>query len=123
MNVELCNACHSGGPRNGVMTGIEDYVAQSTLAFRKIDLPLYYGLTILVTQARLQRESALAEALSALESADGMRRLLAEGERLRCVENVVLQSLSRKVRALEARLAARQRGGEGGSRDDGASTG
>lgn len=104
MNCDLCNARHSGGAKNGVMTGIEDYVAESSLEIRKIDLPIYYGLTILVTEQRLELEVELASALEALQSAAGMRRLLAESERLRCAEGIVLQSLSRKLRSLQDQL-------------------
>jgi hypothetical protein len=110
MNVELCNARQSGGPRNGVMTGVEDFLAQSRLEFLKIDLPLYYGLTILVSAARLVREPALAKSLAGLESQEGLRKLVAIGERLRCVENVVLQTLSRRLNSVESRLAAFESG-------------
>lgn len=106
LNVELCNAEHSGGARNGVMTGIEDYIKQSRLAFRKIDLPVYYGLTILVSEARLGRETALAAALASQQSVEGLFHLMAVGEQLRCSENVVLQGLRRQLTELERRLAA-----------------
>jgi len=103
LNVDLCNALSAGGPRNGVLTGVEDYVAQSTLRFEQIDLPIYYGVTVLATGSRVESEPKLARAMAELQSPDGLRRLLAAGERLRCVENVVLQTLGRKVVELEGR--------------------
>lgn len=54
MNGVLANALHEGGPRNGVLTGIEDFVASVGAAhftFRK--LPFFNGLGILIPEGRM----------------------------------------------------------------------
>ena len=105
MNLDLCNAVAEGGERNGVLTGVEDYIEQSGLEFRFINLPLYFGLGILITEQRLAANPALAEEIARLEhmlQGDQLRKLT---EHLRIVEGVGLQALSRKLDASEARVA------------------
>lgn len=54
MNGVLANALHEGGPRNGVLTGIEDFIASAGAArftFRK--LPFFNGLGILIPEGRM----------------------------------------------------------------------
>ena len=53
MNGVLANALHEGGPRNGVLTAIEDYIASSGLEFTFRKLPFFNGLGILVPAARM----------------------------------------------------------------------
>ena len=52
MNGHLANALHEGGPRNGVLTGIEDFVAESGVRAKLHVLPFINGLGILVPEAR-----------------------------------------------------------------------
>jgi hypothetical protein len=83
LNANFHNALHEGGPRNGVLTGIEDFIGGygGKLAFHT--LPFFNGLGILVPQERTtpalealidsfySRESLL-ETVVTLET-DGMR--------------------------------------------------
>ena len=105
MNLELCNAVDEGGPKNGVLTGVEDYIAQSALDFRFLNLPFYYGLGILVTEQRLAANPALAAQISTLEQQLQGEELIRLAEHLRIVEGVVLQTLQRKLEASEQRVA------------------
>ncbi len=90
MNQVLANALVEGGPRNGVLTAIEDFIeaAPFEIEFRK--LPFFNGLGILVPRARMTPElqtqidsffsgETLLRACEALEN-DGMtiRAKLAE---------------------------------------------
>lgn len=104
MNLELCNARQLGGERNGVLTGVEDYVKESALDFRFIQLPFYYGLGILVTRERLAGNPALAAELDRLDAELAGYDLIALAEHLRLVEGVVLQTINRKLTASEARV-------------------
>ncbi len=52
-NANLCHAVHEGGPRNGVRTAIEDFVATRAADFRIVWLPLLFGLAVIVPRARL----------------------------------------------------------------------
>ena len=105
MNIELCNATHSGGPRNGVLTGIEDFVGESALSLRLIVLPVYFGLAIVVSEQRVENNPALSRALEDLLSAQGWQRLCVLTEHLRCVANVFLQTVDRQHKADVAEFA------------------
>lgn len=52
MSSHLANAQHEGGPRNGVLTGIEDFVAEAQPGAKLHVLPFFNGLGILVPEAR-----------------------------------------------------------------------
>ena len=106
LNVSLHNAVEEGGPRNGVLTGLEDYLAQSALDYRFINLPLYYGLGILVTEQRIAENPTLATELATLEAMLTGEPLIQLTEHLRVVEGIVLQTLQRKLDASEARVQA-----------------
>src|SRR6202008_2307272 len=52
MNGHLANAVHEGGLRNGVLTGVEDFVAEARPRAVLHVLPFFNGLGILVPEAR-----------------------------------------------------------------------
>ncbi len=97
MNSALANAEIEGGPHNGVMTGIEDFIAQYDKPLRLVVLPIYFGLAILVEQERLARQPALAAALDRLESPDGKDALLQLSEDIR-LEAVIFDQALIKLR-------------------------
>lgn len=53
LNGHLANALHEGGPRNGVLTAIEDFVNSSSSKIHLYKLPFFNGLAILVPEQRL----------------------------------------------------------------------
>ena len=83
MNPTLANATHEGGPRNGVMTGLDDFIAEYPKPLRKVVLPLYFGLAIVVEEERLAAQPELAAVLDRLESNEGKDELLRLGEGIR----------------------------------------
>ena len=105
MNLELCNAVKEGGARNGVLTAVEDYMADSALDFHFVNLPLFYGLGILVTQARLQSSDRLQGAFATIALDPGAENLLRLNEHLRCVDGIYLQAVSRQLQAAQERIA------------------
>lgn len=106
MNPTYCNAVREGGERNGVLTGVEDYIRESALDFRFLNLPFYFGLGILVTEARLAACPALRAGMDRLQNAaEQGEELLGLSEHIRCAEGVVLQTLDRKVIACEQQIA------------------
>lgn len=105
MNQHLYNAVDAGGARNGVMTAVEDYLEQSTMPWHAVHLPLYFGLSILVTESKLAEHSALAAAVESLEGQLAGRDLIAFGERLRLAEGVAYQKLQRELDATKQRVA------------------
>jgi hypothetical protein len=50
-NAHLCNALREGGKKNGVLTAVEDYLAQSPHAFMVARIPAAFGLAILLPRA------------------------------------------------------------------------
>ena len=77
------NAEREGGPRNGVMTALEDFLAEHDEPTRTVVLPPYFGLAIVAAESRLGRQPALTAVLDHLESAEGRLALLELGEELR----------------------------------------
>ena len=71
MNPTMCNAEMEGGPRNGVMTGLDDFMAEHDRPLRCVVLPIYFGLAIVVEEERLARQPELAAELDRLESIAG----------------------------------------------------
>jgi hypothetical protein len=69
-NPHIWNACHEGGPRNGVRTALEDFVALDPERFRCTVLDDFVGLGIVVDQRRLGEAPALGAALDAVVAAD-----------------------------------------------------
>jgi hypothetical protein len=53
MNRMLANAVREGGPRNGVLTAIEDYIASMDIPYELRCLPFFNGLGILVPAPRM----------------------------------------------------------------------
>jgi cephalosporin hydroxylase/predicted O-methyltransferase YrrM len=87
LNPTMCNAEEEGGPRNGVMTALEDFIAEHPRPLRKIVIPIYFGLAIVVAEDRLAAQPALERAIARLQSKEGRYELLevAEATRLRAM--------------------------------------
>lgn len=109
MNRTLDNALLEGGPRNGVLTGVEDFIEQSAIQWRFLNLPLYYGLGILVAEARLEASAALRAQIDALSLSDGAERLLRQAEHIRCVDGVMMQAINHRLVAAEERVRELER--------------
>src|SRR5882672_2273834 len=116
LNPEHYNAVTEGGPRNGVMTALDDFIAEYDRPVRRLVLPVYFGLAIVVEEARLEREPELRALLDSFESAEGKDILLAIAEqtRLQAIlfqhndyygrRNLVTRAADRYLNLLEAAL-------------------
>ena len=51
LNAHLCHAEQEGGPHNGVLTAIEDFISESADHIRTLHLPILFGLSVLIPQA------------------------------------------------------------------------
>lgn len=60
-------ASREGGPRNGILTAMEDFLAHTSLHIRCILIPGMYGLGILIDEKRIGENSALSQFLSRIE--------------------------------------------------------
>jgi hypothetical protein len=105
MNQQMCNALEEGGPRNGVMTAVEDYLAQSPIEWRMLHIPLYFGLTILATREMVNARPALASRMDHLEKQLQGSELVAVGEELRIAEGIAFQKVHRELQEARQRIA------------------
>jgi hypothetical protein len=107
MSGHLANAQHEGGPRNGVLTGVEDFIAEAQPRATLHVLPFFNGLGILVPEARSTPglEAVIAsftEGASLLQTAKEL-----EESHMRCrVENA--QLVARFTRRTDALVRARK---------------
>jgi hypothetical protein len=102
INGHFANALHEGGPRNGVLTAVEDFISASgaDVVFRR--LPFFNGLGILLPRPRLSDAvSRIVEgffnAESLLESCEALER---DGMNVRVELAVCRQHLTRRTEAL-----------------------
>lgn len=98
INPRFANAKHEGGPRNGVMTAIEDFVGTAGEPIELTVLPELHGLAILAPGSRLDAQPRLPREIAGINTA--RRRadlaLLVEQERLRLL--VANEELKRRVK-------------------------
>lgn len=103
MNGVLANALREGGPRNGVLTAIEDYIASSTVEFTFHKLPFFNGLGILIPAARMT--PALQALIDGFFTADSLLEACmaveADGMHIRAILAQTETCLSRRTAALE----------------------
>ena len=90
LNPTNCNATHEGGPRNGVMTAVDDFIAEYDRPLRLLFLPTYFGLAFVVEEAVLDAHPALRDHLDWLESSDGRAALLEMTEASR-LDSLIMQ--------------------------------
>ncbi|MGJ4925556.1 CmcI family methyltransferase [Bradyrhizobium sp. HKCCYLS2038] len=78
------HAENEGGPRNGVRTAIEDFLACRQGQFEVVWLPMLFGLAVIVPKARLAASDQLAAVLAPLDLSRPLRSLckISELERL-----------------------------------------
>lgn len=73
-NANLWNASHEGGPRNGVLTAVEDFLKESKQPLHLIQVPGFHGLGILYPPAIAEQNAELANFLRGLELSPFLRR-------------------------------------------------
>ncbi len=99
INPQLANAKHEGGPRNGVMTAIEDFVEMAGEALELTVLPGLHGLAIVAPSSRLDADPRLKRVIARWGTAKGRADLvpLVERERQRLL--VANDELKRRLAA------------------------
>jgi hypothetical protein len=99
LNAQLDNALDEGGPKNGVLTGIEDFVAESKVGTLHV-FPALFGLAVLVPDHLAAHEGLKAQVDHWL-GAEGLRTLLALVEHERVTEYAYAQAELRRRDAEE----------------------
>ncbi|MGH6693225.1 MAG: TylF/MycF/NovP-related O-methyltransferase, partial [Gammaproteobacteria bacterium] len=97
MNRDMWNAEHEGGPRNGVMTALDDFVAEHPSALRVVVVPVFYGLAIVAEARVVDAHPDLATLLDRLEHPEGRSEIIALAERIRVDEAIFGQAWIRML--------------------------
>jgi cephalosporin hydroxylase len=84
LNATLCHAEHEGGPHNGVLTAIEDFISEDPGSFHFAHLPVLFGLSVLIPRATVARVPGLKSFMDDLELNRSWRSLLEIAETERC---------------------------------------
>lgn len=63
-NAHLCNAIAEGGPKNGVLTAVEDYLQETEIEMMFARIPAVFGLAILLPKAMAAEHPELAQQVS-----------------------------------------------------------
>jgi hypothetical protein len=112
-NSHLHHALHEGGPRNGVLTAIEDFMAEAAEPLRLARIQGGHGLGVLASESLLERHARLREQWDWLHSAEFLRqhcdRLEAAADRRRNAMFNVEQELRdarARIREFETHAAA-----------------
>ena len=103
VNAGLWNATHEGGPANGVLTAIEDFVATYEPSCELLVIDGWHGLAVLASAPRVEAAPALGAELERLRSPEFLRAWLAGIERAR------IAAEARAGQAQRAELEARRR--------------
>lgn len=85
VNPGYWNATHEGGPRNGVLTAIEDFVEERREDCELIVVPGWHGLAVIAARSRLERSPKLVTAIRGLRTPEYLRAQLERIERARIV--------------------------------------
>jgi cephalosporin hydroxylase len=107
VNQGYCNAVREGGPRNGVATAIDDFIAEHDRPLRRVVLPLWSGLAIVAEQELLDARPELTALLDRLEGADGRYELIELAESIRARETTQLSADRSAARTRAGRAARR----------------
>jgi cephalosporin hydroxylase/GT2 family glycosyltransferase len=97
LNRHMANASREGGPRNGVMTALDDFVAEYTRPLRVVVVPVFFGLAIVAEESVLDTHPQLAALLDHLEGPEGQTALVDLGERIRIDEAILTQAWLRNL--------------------------
>lgn len=103
-NAAFFHAAQEGGPRNGVKTAIEDFLADRGDYFRVVWLPLLFGLAVIVPRARLEN-TELQDVLESLELSRHLRNLckVTELERVKANRPMLVSAGAGSRQGLAAR--------------------
>ncbi|QDV33057.1 class I SAM-dependent methyltransferase [Tautonia plasticadhaerens] len=82
-NADLCNAEHEGGPRNGVLTAVEDYVKEAARPLRLVVIPGFSGLGILFDPDRFAQTPAFTKLIQNFSLSPLLARYIETLERSR----------------------------------------
>jgi cephalosporin hydroxylase len=89
------------------MTALDDFLAEHDRPYRRVVIPTFFGLAIVVEEERIRDRPELAAALDRLEGAEGRRELLDVGESARLRAMVMQHTNIQRSQHRLARAARR----------------
>jgi hypothetical protein len=109
-NATLANALEEGGPRNGVLTAVEDFLRESPVGASLYVVPGCFGLGVLVSPDH-QENQALMARLRFWNTEAGLRTLVGflEGKRIEQVAEVARLSSHLSAREQDMAVVLRSR--------------
>lgn len=110
LNPHLCNAEHEGGAANGVLTAVEDAVAELDEPASLTMLPVLYGLAIVAPASRREATPGLEAWLDRWSAPEGLSELLDLAETARRTGDMTAQALSTPARGPREDVVAEVRG-------------
>ncbi len=110
INADLWNATREGGPANGVLTAVEDFVSGRTEPSAVVVLEGMHGLAVLAGKARLDSTPGLAPAMERLSSPEFLRAWIAVLEKARLAAELRSRAAAAARDRQRGRLADRDRG-------------
>lgn len=105
INAQLYNATHEGGPRNGVLTAIEDFAGSHRERCELVVIGGWHGLAVLASEARLTAAPGLRGELERLRSAEFLTEWSGALELARVAAEVRARAAADGERAALERLA------------------
>ncbi len=106
-NAQFFNAASENTPRNGVLTGVEDFLKETGVALQLIRVPGFFGFGILFPQELRERNEAFAQFLKLWDLPEPVRRYLQQVES----ERVQLQASCTELWVAVQQLKARSQAG------------
>lgn len=105
LNVNRLNATVEGGPRNGVMTAIEDFLEESDTAIEVVVVTGVHDLAILTPKRFEEMNEEAASFIQELAASPPLQALLETLETLRVKDAVIAADRRRAMAALDERVA------------------
>jgi glycosyltransferase involved in cell wall biosynthesis len=96
LNSGLCHALSEGGPKNGVMTAVEDFLDQSKFGWHLVLLRAHFGLAILAPRPTLEACPDIRRVLEDLQRPETTHRLVRIQENINLELWLQLQALKRQ---------------------------
>ena len=104
LNRNLANAVTENGPRNGVLTAVEDFLEETEHVIELMQLPGLHGLGILVPSKLKEQNAELAEVLGVLDLPPTVARYIELIEEARLGEEIGRREHNARSERLETRL-------------------
>ncbi len=104
LNPHLCHADHEHGPRNGVLTAVEDFLEEAGQPLELVTIPGLFGFAVLFPSGLQGQHEDLVRFLRALELTPVMKQYVERCEALRIALDGSLREYDAALRECHARL-------------------